>query len=278
MVEGRFPTVFNDEAPLDFEQRCYPNASDIKVFRYRDSPPAYQIWGGFDGVKQLIEELGAPNHVNKIYCVRLSSAEEFFKAGSLPSKRFLNYSVERFGLRIEAFPEVESKGRVQPLIKDSTLYLTQPSYWYERSDYLIQVWRIRVFASPVDSIHTSLSNPLTSTKPLRMYFEECWHPNRGKARSLHWLKSRNSNSESDRFKEDALRILDGVKRKGRPPGTKKLIVPDEFIIRYEKACKEIKRTGQLNQDLVAYEMGISTSTLYRRLKDHHLSWRLKKST
>jgi hypothetical protein len=273
MTESRFPTIFNDEVNLDFEQRCYPDATDIKVFRYRDDPPAYQIWAGFDGIRQLIEELGAPHHVNRIYCVRLSRAEEFFKTNRLPSKRFLSYSVERFGLRIEPFPILKGEGKSPQLIRDSSLYTDQPSYWHERHDYLVQIWRTRVFACQVDHLNASLSAPLSIPRPLQMYMEECWHPMRGKSRSLHWLEPRDSNnSKIDRFKKDALLILDGVNRIGRPPGTKKYNAQSEFVLEYEKACSIVKRRGKLRQDLVAGIMEISPSTLYRRLREYHLKW------
>jgi len=273
MIKDRFPTIFDDIVLLDFEQRCYPNSSNIKVFRYRDNPPAYQMLAGFDGARQLIEGLGAPHYDNAIYCVRLDSAEGMVKTGRSPSRRFSNYTIERFGLRIESYRTARSKGESQSLISNSSQYLCQPTYWRERPDYIVQVWRTRIFACSVTDLHASLSNPLTPPRFLRMYFEECWHPNRGKARSLHWLEPRDSSSSKiDQFKKDALRILDGVKRIGRPPGTKKLKFKDEFILKYEKAYLKVRQTGTITQELVADEMEISTSTFYRRINKYKLSW------
>ncbi len=206
--------------------------------------------------------------------MRFSSAKEFFKAGKLPSKRFLNYTIERFGLTIGPYPAVGSKGRLRT-IKDSKSYLNQPSYWYERPDYLVQVWRTRIFPSPIAHIGRRLSDPLTSRRQLMMYFEERWHPSRGTFRSLHWSAIRDSNnSKIDLFKRDAL-ILDGISRIGRPPGTKKLNVRDAFILKYKEARSIAKRNGNLDQDFVAHELGISVSTLYRRLRDYHLKWSRK---
>jgi hypothetical protein len=228
---------------------------------------------GFDGARQLIEELGAPHYDNAIYCVRLDSAEGMVKTGRLPSKSFSNYTIERFGLRIESYRTARSKGESQSLISDSSQYLCQPTYWRERPDYIVQVWRTRIFACPVTDIQTSLSNPLTPPRFLRMYFEECWHPNRGKARSLHWLEPRDrSKSKVDQFKKDALIILDGAKKLGRPPGTKKFDSPDEFILKYKEAYLKVNRVATPTPELVANEMGISQSTLYRRRIKYHSSW------
>jgi hypothetical protein len=273
MIKVHFPTIFDDKVLLDFEQRCYPNFSNIKVFRYRDNPPAFQMLAGFDGARQLIEELGAPHYDNAIYCVRLDSAEGMVKTGRLPSKSFSNYTIERFGLRIESYRTARSKGESQSLISDSSQYLCQPTYWRERPDYIVQVWRTRIFACPVTDIQTSLSNPLTPPRFLRMYFEECWHPNRGKARSLHWLEPRDrSKSKVDQFKKDALIILDGAKKLGRPPGTKKFDSPDEFILKYKEAYLKVNRVATPTPELVANEMGISQSTLYRRRMKYHPNW------
>lgn len=252
------------EEKADFEQRCYPSTSDIQVYRYLDKPPAYEIRAGYEGVRGLLEDLQAPSQFNKIYCVKLSSAEEFFKKGKLPSKRFLNYAIERFGLKIRVRGDVKN-----PIIPDSLIYVSQPSYWTETSDYLVQVWRTRIFALPVERIVTSLSKPLSLPKPLEIYFEETWHPTRGKARSLHWIYNRHrNNSKIEQFKRDALCILDGIPQLGRPRGPVKYSNPDEFIHTYEQVYRTLAKNNEdkVGQELVASKMGISVSTLQRRLK------------
>src|ERR1051325_2743382 len=255
MIEERFPIILDDEASLDFEHRCYPNVYDIKVFRYRDDPPAYQILAGYDGIKDLIEELRAPSHFNRIYCARLSSAEALFKTGGLPARRFLDYSVERFGLRIEPFPAVSSKGNLRSPVKDSLVYVSQPSYWYEGSDYLVQVWRTRIFPCPVSAIKTNLQNPLTCPRHWGMYFEESWHPTRGKERSLHWIEHKHrNNSKIEQFRKDALVILDGLRRRGRPPITLTPKERAEFITKYQEACSIVAKKKNRSQRLVAQQM------------------------
>jgi len=267
-----YPTLFDDRLLLDFEQRCYPSASEIHVFRYRDQPAAYQISGRFDGIRPLIEQLGGPKLDNATYCVRWSSPAELFKPNALPAKRFQNYSVERFGLRIQPFPVGDSRSKLSGDIKDSKLFLSQPLYWFERSDYLVQVLRTRIFSIPVSAIRSTLSHPV-SLLTMQMYIEERWHSRRGKARSLHWLEPRDrSKSEVDQFKRDAVRILDGVERIGRPPGTGKLQSRDKFTPAYREAYLRVEQRGEATHELVAHEMEISLSTFNRRLNKFDLTF------
>jgi hypothetical protein len=258
------------EEKTDFEHRCYPSTSNIQVFRYRDDPPAYEIRAGYEGVRQLILELSAPAHFNRTYCVRLSRGDDFFKRSEPSSKRFLNYSIERFGLKIPI------KNDKKPPIKDSLIYISQPSYWTEPDGYLIQVWRTRIFALPVDRIRTSLSNPLSLPRPLELYFEEIWHPTKGKQRSVHWIEHRHHNqSKIERFRRDALLILEGIKKRGRPLGTKKYSNRDEFTRDYKEAYQKVIRADEdhVSQKAVVSNMNdISLKTFLRRLEEYELSW------
>jgi hypothetical protein len=273
MTEARFPTLFDDRLLLDFEQRCYPNASDIQVFRYRDRPPAYQISGSFEGIWPLVKELDAPTYHNAIYCVTLMSAVELLPSNSILSRGPENYCVERFGLRIEPFLQRNREGKLIAPVGKAYKFLLPPTYWSERSDYVIQVWRTRVFGCSVTSIHSSLSEPI-SQRHWAMYLEESWHPNKGKARSLHWSEPRNhKKSTVDQFKKDALQILDGAKKQGRPLGSKRFNSKQEFISRYRKAyLKVLRRDGKAGHEPVADELGISLSTFNRRLVDHDLTF------
>jgi len=273
MTEARFPTLFDDRLLLDFEQRCYPNASDIQVFRYRDQPPAFQISGAFEGIWPLVKQLDAPTYHNAIYCVRLMSAVELLPSNSILSIGPENYSVERFGLRIEPFPQRNREGKVTAPVGKAYKFLIPPTYWSERSDYVIQVLRTRVFACPITSIRPSLSTPV-SQRTSAMYLEESWHPNKGKARSLHWSEPRNPKiSTVDQFKKDALKILDGAKKQGRPLGTKSFNSKEEFTPRYRRAyVKVLRRDGKAGHESVAEELDLSLSTFNRRLVEYELKF------
>src|ERR1700750_774697 len=110
IVEGFPETIYTDT--LCIEDRCYPDVSDILVFRYRDDPPAYAIKARFEGISELIRALGSPHAVNRIYCVRFSRADELLTTPDLPA-RFKIYSVERFGLNIGIFA---GGNKLKPLV------------------------------------------------------------------------------------------------------------------------------------------------------------------
>jgi hypothetical protein len=201
------------------------------------------------------------------------SAVELFPHNSILSTNPKNYCVEKFGLRIEPFPVRNRKGKLTAPLGKAYKFLIPPTYWSERSDYVIQVLRTRVFCCPVTSIHPSLSKPV-SQRHWAMYLEESWHPTRGKTRTLHWSEPRNHNKSTlDQFKKDALRILDGAKQMGRPVGTKRFNSKEEFTPRYRKAyLKVLRRDGKAGHESVADELGISLSTFNRRLDDHDLEF------
>jgi hypothetical protein len=199
------------------------------------------------------------------------SAVELLPSNPILSTNPTNYCVEKFGLRIEPFPVRNRKGKLTAPLGKASNFLIPPIYWSERSDYVIQVWRTRIFACPVTDVRPSLSKPV-SDRHWAMYLEESWHPNKGKARSLHWSEPRNHRiSAVDQFKKDALRILDGAKQ-GRPLGTKKFSSKEEFIPKYREAYLKARRRGENGRQPVADELGISLSTLNRRLVDHDLTF------
>lgn len=269
IVEG-FPEITATDV-VRLEDRCYPDVSDILVLRYRDNPPAYAIKARFEGISELIRELGSPHAVNRIYCVRFSRVDELLTTPDLHT-RFKNYSVERFGLNIGIFASVN---KLKPLIRDSAGFISQPSYWHERPNYLIQVWRTRVYASPISNIRTSLDKPLGVPNPFEMYLEERWHPTRGKDRYLHWLEHRHrNNSKVDQFRRDALLILQGARKRGRPLGTKAYNTREQFLLDYVEAYSTVARRtmGKPTQYLVVLEMEISVSALQRFLKEFDVPW------
>ena len=262
------------EGLSDYEQKCYPSSSNVQVFKYCDNPPSYEIRASFEDVKGLIEKLGAPQHFNRVYCLRICSGAMFIDKSDKSFKRFKNYTVEQFGLVIE--PELQKRGGVDAgytSLKESD-YLCLPLYWNERPDYRVQVWRSRVFACPITAIQTSPSKPLVSNLPLIMCLEERWHPYRGKRRSLTWLEHRYRSSETfEEFRRDALSILGDGRRRRRQ---KLYDDPDEFyrqlLIAYKKAAKGGNKDP--SQPDVAFEMkpSISIRTLQYRLKEHGISW------
>jgi hypothetical protein len=273
MIGDEFPDLA-DGVDDGLEERCYPSASDILVFRYRDDPPAYAIKARFAGISELLKELRAPDDANRIYCVKFSGVEEVLKTGDLPP-RFKNYSVERVGLNIGTLTRLAGGGKLKPFIRDSKLFISQPSYWHERPNFLIQVWRTRVFACPVTQLQTDLSHPLSFIRPLSMYLEERWYPTRGKDRYLHWaVHHQRNNSRIEQFRRDAVQILEGGGKLGRPKGTKIHNSREEFIREYGAAYSKSAQggEGEPSQVSVASVMEISVSTLQRRLREFSITW------
>lgn len=273
MFEDEFPELADglDDGLAD---RCYPSVSDTLVFRYSDDPLAYAVKARFEGVSQLLTELRSPDAANRTYCVKFTGVEGLLKTGDLPP-RFKDYSVERFGLIVGTLTRLAGGGKLTPFIRDSRAFISQPSYWQERPNFLIQVWRTRVFAYPISQLRTSLSSPLSLSKPLGMYLEERWHPTRGKDRYLHWTQhNHRNNSKIEQFRRDALRVLEGVGTRGRPEGTKRYNSRDKFIREYKAAYSKAAQEGENepSQYVVASVMGISVSTLRRRLSEFSITW------
>lgn len=270
MLELWFPTLFTPKLESEYEQRCYPDASNPQVFQYRDRPPAYQILGAFDGVRTLVEQLDLPKAHNATFCLRWSGVSELVKTKVSLPKRFRDYSVERFGLRIQPFPIGNSRSKGTGDIKESATFLTRPRRWLEREDYLVQVYRTRIVAFPVRDIKPNVTNPF-SLGGAAMFVEERWHRGRGTVRNLSWREPAVSRREVDQFVQDALRLLYGYKPIGRPPGTKKFNSRAEFISAYRKAyLNVVRRKEEPTHETVATELGISLSTFNRRLREYDL--------
>jgi hypothetical protein len=259
----------------DYERRCYPSMDDIQVFQYRDDPPAYEIRAGFHDVRDLIRELRSPHHYNKIYCVRWFGGEQTFESTKQSSRQSIHYAVEQFGLKLEPHPSSDSILSEQ-MPPDSPQYICQPMYWRESPDYLVQVWRSRVYACLLSDIHTNPSSPLGPVMPLMMCFEERWHPNLGKRQSLSWLEYKHgSKAVREEFTEVALSILGRAKKKGRPPGITKHANPHEFILKLKEAFLTATRLtdGEPSRTLVAAQMeDISLGTFRDRLRRFNIQW------
>src|SRR5918911_2327060 len=267
-----FYESFENKESLDYERRCYPSASNIQVFKYRDNPSSYEIRASFKGIRGLIEEIKAPHHFNRIYCLRICSGAMFIDKSDKSFKRFMNYTVEQLGLLIE--PELQKRGGVDAgyTLLEASDYLCLPIYWNERPDYRVQVWRTRIFDCPLADFHTSPSDPLGPTRPLYLYLEERWHPNTGKQRSLIWFSHRcKKGKKIDQFRRDALLILGDSKGLGRP---KKYGNRNDFIRELKKAYEQVAISGMKDptQPQVAEEMEISLLTFQRYLGEYNIPW------
>jgi hypothetical protein len=109
-------------------------------------------------------------------------------------------------------------------------------YWQEYDMRLIQIWRIRVFACPVELIQTSPSNPFGSLSSNVLYFEERWHPKRIVERKLFGLEHlAELHISVERFYKNAMEIVSGQTKKSTR------FTPDSFKRKYEEKYSELAR-------------------------------------
>ena len=251
------------------ESRYYPGWHNAQVFKYSDNPPAYVITPKFAGVRHLIQELDLPQDQESVYFSRLFKARDFIKFALRHSnKNFENYAVEVFGLKIN-LSEPLPTGIWLPPTPDPSQYKCPPMYWQEYDMRLIQIWRIRVFACPVELIQTSPSNPFSSLSPNVLYFEERWHPKRIIERNLFGLEHlAELHISVERFYEGAMEIVSGRPKKSTR------FTGDSFKRKYEEKYSEVSREyGCIpKKGAVARAMGISRSSFYTYLDEFDLPW------
>jgi hypothetical protein len=255
-----------------FERACYPNPSNIQVYKEHDDPIIYTIYPSFDGIKGTVREFGLPDEPDTIYASILFNSGRFLKHGRANSKRRRNYVIEEFGLRIgptimpptdpDQLPVVKA-----PPLPDPLRYKCQPRYWrLFGGSHLLQVWRTRVFFCAADSIQTTVAHPLSPEVPHEIYFEERWHPRRGRRRFMGGLENRSKLKGLDvnRCYREALRILTHERRKTGPIEE---AGPEAFERRIKKAYSTLygSESRRPSQEAVAQEMLISRKTLRKYL-------------
>lgn len=262
---------------LEYERKCFPNKNDIQVFRYSDIPPGYQIRPTFAGVRQLIQELDLPEYSGTVYHSRIFNGWDFSKYSlRQPFKKYQRYTVEIFGLRIRP-PDLPSVDKLLSL-PDPAQYKCPPMYWEEYGMFLIQVWRVRIFSCPTESIQTSPSNPLSPHDPDVLYYEEYWHPRRG----IGWrlggqgnLRDLHTTGKVNTFIKDAQLVLRGVhniqRKPPKPTGfTNRASFNKAYTDSYFNLFKE--KGYKPKQEAVARELKICRSTLHNYLTYFKLSW------
>ncbi|MFL6333055.1 MAG: hypothetical protein ACJ754_06890 [Pyrinomonadaceae bacterium] len=148
-------------------------------------------------------------------------------------------------------------------------------YWTYLGIAPIQIWRIRVLSCPLGKIKTTVYNPFGVFPPGTVYLEERWHPRRGVSRLIGWLE-KVSNSlvmDLDQLYEDALLILEGRIKRGRPRKNKVRMAKKfrrDLKEHYWKLANESQERP--NKTEVAESMGIARSTFYARLNKSKVRW------
>jgi hypothetical protein len=159
----------------DYERRCYPSASDVRVYLVRDRPKVYLTCAGFEPARALANELGMPVDERARYII-CHYTGALFKRGDKRYEQYKKYSLEIFGLAIDfpAPPPHPLPPRVP--LPDPAPYKSEPTYYWWNGFDLVQVWRRRVFPCPVEELRSSLAEPLSLGEPQTLFMEERWNP------------------------------------------------------------------------------------------------------
>jgi hypothetical protein len=255
------------------DPECYPNSGvDVQVLRFAFSPLTYTIFPRFEGIANILHELSIPVGIGHVYNLIFVGVRDFLKySGRYYHKipeRYRRYTVETFGLRIKLPPNFKL-GMNVPL-PDSSQYKCQPGYYTFSGIVTVQVWRWRVLSCSVEELKTSTRNPFGNAPLGTMYFEERWHPYAGNQRfaGLIGKASFAQFKRLGRFEEDALRVLDGTFKLGRPRGSKKLTLTefqDKLRSAYAELHKETKQHPK--QFALAERLEIDLSTFKRYMRE-----------
>lgn len=258
------------------DEKLYLNGADgsLMILKLTDSPVRYTIYSTFADISEILADLKMP-HIEGIYDLRFLSVEDFFRERgySYPKleERFQGYTVQTFGFKIPHRP-----GMRLPLSPPNPAnYKCPPMYWTYFGIAPIQIWRLRVISCPLEKIKTTVYNPFGIFPPGTVYLEERWHPRRGLSRLIGGLeKASNSLIMSlDQLFEDALRILEGRIKRGRPREntvSKAKKFTRDLKKHYWKLAKKSRQRP--SKTAVAESMGIVRSTFYARLNKFKVRW------
>jgi len=265
--------VRRHEEEAEYNRKCFPSRDNIQVFQMQDNPPAFYINPNFEGVRQVANDLGMPNGLEVAYFLRFFHGAEFIKYHKRSFIKFKRYAVEAFGIRIKLPADVDIfKLKRQPL-PDATDYEYSPLYWYESQYHLIQIWRLRIFKCPLESIKVPVSDPLHPNIPPVTKFEWRWHPQKYPEHFLygpHNLLPRRPPKPLSFF-NDCFHIIGDERRLGRPKEFTDLDFFAQVVIdAFQKLWKQNDKPP--SRQIVAEELEINRKTLKHYLDKSSISW------
>lgn len=260
----------------DKDEKLYLNDTDgsLLILKLTDFPARYRISSTFADISAILADLQMPR-VEGMYDLRYLSVEDFLRERgySYPklAKRYQRYTVQTFGFTI--FPRPGMKLPLSP--PNPANYKSPPTYWTFLGIAPIQIWRIRVFSCALGKIKTTVYNPFGVFPPGTVYLEERWHPRRGISRLIGGLEKVPNSLiiDLDGLYEDALRILEGRIKRGRPR--------ENTVSKAKKFRRDLKehywklankKQERPNKTEVAKSMGIARSTFYGYLNKPNVRW------
>jgi len=265
-----------EEGSIDYERRCYPSNNDLQVYQLAYDPPTYCIKPNFEGLKQLTHLLHLPSRTDQPYYSQFFRGELFSKSKEQDSQNLEGYSVEFFGFRLLPSEPAEYTYLPRQLFPSPSNYNCLPRFLYIDDYRLIEIYRMRVFSCPLETLNIKTSSPLSPLEPKIMYVEETWHPLCDEHKTIIGLEPKLAQKYSykQEFIEAAFSILEYKKKPGRRTGptnyeSSQLFIEDLTQAYYFLVDSEVRRPSQ---DSVARELGISRTTLCRYLNFFGTSW------
>jgi hypothetical protein len=254
------------------EDEYYPTSGNVEVFRFGRNPLTYTISPKFNGVAKILHELQIPTDPDQSYSLSYVSIRNFLKySGRYYHKiadRYQKYTVETFGLVIKPPPDFNFDTDVPR--PDASQYKCQPFYWTFCGVVLVQVWRLRVLSCPMEDLKMCPSNPFGTFPSGTVYVAERWSPQEERIRFIDWIgKASLSQKKRLTFYEDAVRIIEGTFKLGRPQGTKKYtkaLFRDKLKLAYQELYDE-KTNPTPKQFALALKSELSVAAFKNYMND-----------
>jgi hypothetical protein len=249
------------EQKIEYRRRKLSDGYTKFVYQLSEKPPAYCFYPHFAGIRQIAEELDMPCHLDRYYFLRYFHGGDFLKFKRRYSKKFRRYTVEALGIQ-SGVPEYDPfKKGMYPFL-DPSQYKHPPFYWHEEPWCLIQVWRIRVFDCPLESIQVPLSSPLAPSLPTVLKFEWRWHPDHVPRPDIFERQQLQifGRTKLQSFLRNCIRMTGGHMKRGRP---KEYTDRNSFLQDCTDAYQLLEEHNGRppNQSLLADELLIDRKTL-----------------
>jgi uncharacterized Zn-finger protein len=162
--------IRQNQSREDHQRSCYPSTQDVQVYLVRDHPRVYLMCPRFEPARELAEELGMPVEDDTRYVLCLYTGA-LFKRDHERYEQFKNCSLEIFGLSISLPSTIPDPLPHRVPLPDPSQYKTEPTYYWWNGFSLVQVWRRRIFPCPVESLKSTLAEPLSPKEPETLYLE-----------------------------------------------------------------------------------------------------------
>jgi hypothetical protein len=268
MIEGHIH--WRKDNP-DTVARYYPNMYHWQVYQYDPDELTYELSPEFGGVKEVAKELQLPKDKDVYYRTRIFTGDSFCLDGKPVPDVFRQYTVEALGVRIKPLHPLiaEAMGTNLP---DYYNYTHLPIVFQEKDSFLTVVWRLRIFACPIERFVFSPSTPLAPARPEVLYFEHRWQPPGVIDETFKNVDKVRTNNPGlfDRFKTDTFFLLSAHSRRGRNPNSGAFPAKEEFLKKRSEAQDRFGGT-EPSIEVLARFFGVTPGTYNRHANLYEVS-------